>query len=202
MILPSVILRQAYELCSPCGQTRFRDKSSGFHSAHNRVDSAIHSATPHNSQAGTAKFAPLNFNGYNKNLAPFPFAINIFRCDILRLRTGWPGREIAMKASAAELFMNENDPIPRRPGVFGRLRDTPDLSEAYSAPFSAPFSGNIAQEQLEIKELRRKDQENRADGGVAAWAGTTPVLGGLRAKTRSVPDPWRPRGSFPPTLAA
>src|SRR4051794_19614031 len=101
-------------------------------------------------------------------------------------------------ALATAIFANEKRSVRGRPAVVGRLRGNADVSEAYSALFSAVISGNGTRERLEIKEFRRKGPEEWADGGAAAWAGTTPVLGGLRAKTRSSPDLWRLGGRSRP----
>jgi hypothetical protein len=118
--------------------------------------------------------------------------IRVKRCRRIELKTAIFGEKncsILRKASR----------MGRRLGGSAGKKISRNDARPHSRRYSRPID---LRERLEDREIRRRNPEAWADGGAAAWAGTTPVLGGLRAKTRSVPDAWRPRGSFPPTLAA
>lgn len=61
-----------------------------------------------------------------------------------------------------------------------------------AVPAAMSFAGGASANAKSLNEFRNDRTRMRADRGVVAWAGTTPVLGG-------VPRPRHPSGSFPPT---
>src|SRR3989442_1408817 len=69
------------------------------------------------------------------------------------------------------------------------------LSNEPSGPFSPSFSATATRERFSVNDSHRDTAKIRADGKPVAWAGTTPVVGGLR---RPPPTRLRLRGSFPP----
>jgi len=94
-------------------------------------------------------------------------------------------------------------------GIFlaNKTRVGPTLGVSYvqepsgepSVPFAAAFSTFWFENALELKELKKTPRKIRADRGVKPWAGTTPILGGLRRPKRARSF-HSPRRSFPPTV--
>src|SRR6185436_12983713 len=86
-----------------------------------------------------------------------------------------------------------------RPLGGGRLKTA--RGDAYRRSYRPRYRSVAIARHLWLNGFEPLLPSERAAGGVAAWAGATPVLGGMRR-----PKPARrqssPRGSLPPTLSA
>lgn len=72
-------------------------------------------------------------------------------------------------------FLEALQPIEIQPKVLGGRT----AAKTTSTWFAAAFSGDLTRERLEHNVLENHTFQNWAGDGVNAWAGATPVLGGV-----------------------